>query len=67
VKVNLDPNWSHWFDEFTITPQGDDKCLLTGYVADQAALYGLIAKIGGHGIPLLSVTRVESKERSSCK
>lgn len=35
---------------------------LTGAVVDQAALYGLVAKIRDIGLPLLSVKRVEMDE-----
>jgi hypothetical protein len=62
VKGNLDLKWSDWFDGFMITPQGDDETLLTGPVADQAALYGLLAKIRDLGLPLLSVRRVGGGE-----
>ena len=60
VKGKLDPTWSDWFDGFTITPQGDDKTLLTGSVADQADLHGLLAKIRDLGLPLLAVIRQET-------
>ena len=65
VKGNLDQKWSDWFDGFTITPQAEDKrhlndaTLLTGPVADQAALHGLLVKIRDLGLPLLSVERLE--------
>lgn len=59
VKGNLDRKWSDWFDGFTITPQPADTTLLTGPVADQAALHGLLAKIRDLGLPLLSVRRGE--------
>ena len=59
VKGNLDRKWSDWFDGFTIAPQADDETLLTGSVADQAALHGLLAKIRDLGLPLLLVRRVE--------
>ena len=62
VKANLDRKWSDWFDGFTITQQADDETLLTGPVADQAALHGLLAKIRDLGLPLLLVKRVESKD-----
>ena len=62
VKGILDSKWSDWFDGFTITPQGDDETLLTGPVADQAALHGLLGKIRDLGLPLLSVKRLESTE-----
>ena len=59
VKGNLDQKWSDWFDGFTIAPQADGATLLTGPVADQAALHGLLGKIRDLGLPLLSVQRVE--------
>jgi len=62
VKGNLDQKWSDWFDGFTITPQGNDETLLTGPVADQAALHGLLGKICDLGLPLLSVKRAESQK-----
>ncbi len=58
VKGNLDQKWSSWFDGFTITPQAKDATELTGPVADQAALHGLLARIRDLGLPLLSVQRV---------
>jgi hypothetical protein len=62
VKGNLDQKWSAWFDGFTITPQANGVTLLTGPVADQTALHGLMGKIRDLGLPLLSVRRVESGE-----
>ena len=64
VKGNLDRRWSDWFDGFTITAQANDETLLTGPVADQAALHGLLAKIRDLGLPLLSVRRVEDDPSS---
>ena len=58
VKGSLDRKWSNWFDGFTIVPQ-DDETLLTGPVADQAALHGLLARVRDLGLPLLSVQRLE--------
>jgi len=61
VKGILDGKWSDWFDGFTVTPQADNATLLTGPVADQSALHGLLARIRDLGLPLLSVKRVEMK------
>jgi len=60
VKASLDRKWSDWFDGFTITPQANDTTSLTGPVADQAALHGLLGKIRDLGLPLLSVRRLET-------
>jgi len=62
VKGNLDRKWSDWFDGFTIVSQAHDETLLTGPVADQAALHGLLAKVRDLGLPLLLVKRVVSEE-----
>jgi hypothetical protein len=62
VRGLLEEQWSDWFDGFSISPQGDDKTLLTGPVADQAALHGLLSKIRELGLPLLSVERVKKEE-----
>ena len=58
VKGSLDRKWSDWFDGFTITPLASEETWLTGPVADQAALHGLLAKVRDLGLPLLSVKRV---------
>ena len=58
VKGNLDQKWSDWFDGLTITPQANDATILTGPVADQAALHGLLAKVRDLGLPLLLVKRL---------
>jgi hypothetical protein len=59
AKGNLDPKWSDWFDGFDITPETDGETLLTGTVADQAALYGMLLKLHNLGLLLLSVKRVQ--------
>jgi hypothetical protein len=62
VKGHLSPQWSDWFEGFTITNCEDGEALLSGIIPDQAALYGLLSKISNLGLPLLSVNRVESEE-----
>ena len=57
VQGILDRMWSDWFDGFTITPQPDGETWLVGRVADQAALHGILDKIGELGLPLLLVKR----------
>jgi hypothetical protein len=64
VKGHLSPQWSDWFEGFTITNSEDGEALLSGIILDQAALYGLLSRISNLGLPLLSVNRVESEEAS---
>ena len=60
VKSHLGSDWTDWFEGLTLTLGEDGDTLLTGPVADQAALHGLLKKVRDLGIPLLSVIRVES-------
>ncbi len=57
VKGRLGPEWSAWFDGFTITPQPGDETLLVGPIVDQPALYGLLVKIRDLGLTLIRVER----------
>jgi hypothetical protein len=59
VQGALNAKWSDWFDGLTISVRDNDETLLSGPVADQAALHGLLTKIRDLGLPLLSVRRVE--------
>ena len=59
LKGHLDERWTAWFEGLTITPEDDGTTLLTGPLADQAALHRLIRKVRDLGLPLLSLTHME--------
>jgi len=59
VKGRIDEHWSEWFDGLTIAHSDPDETVLTGPVRDQAALYGLIAKLRNLGLSLRSVSCIE--------
>jgi len=59
VKGQLDSEWAEWFDGLTITPTTSGETILTGPLADQTALHGVLIKIRDLGLPLLSLMRVE--------
>jgi hypothetical protein len=63
VQGQISERWAHLFDEMSIeTDQGGDAAptsMLSGPVADQAALMGLLQTLYALGLPLLSVQRVE--------
>ena len=65
VKKRIDFNWSEWFEGMTIRHTEQDETILTGTVVDQAALYGLLAKLRNLGLALVSVNSVEVEATSS--
>jgi hypothetical protein len=59
VEGVLDACWSAWFDGLEVTSDEHGQTTITGPVADQAALHGLLTKIRDLGLPLISVHRIE--------
>jgi len=66
VKGKVKESWSEWFDGLTIEFEMDaDKnpvSTLTGLLADQSALYGVLSKIQNLGLKLLSVEQVNAEQ-----
>lgn len=62
ISEQIPPEWRVWFEGLTITNLYDDGCILSGPVADQAALHGLLAKVRDLNLTLLSVTRIEPQQ-----
>ena len=64
VVGHLDSNKATWFEGLTLANEhGEDGTpitIMTGEILDQAMLHGLLTIIRDLGLPLLSVTRVES-------
>jgi hypothetical protein len=58
VAGHLSPQWADWFEDLTITFEEDGNTLLTGPLADQAALHGLLKKVRDLGLSLVSVNQV---------
>lgn len=59
VAGRLDAHWSGWFDGLAVTDGGDGTTSLSGSVADQAQLHGLLAKIRDLGLGLISVETID--------
>ncbi len=62
VGGHLNGGWSEWLDEMTLTAEPDGTTVMTGPVADQPALYGLLIKLRDLGLPLLSVARRRDRD-----
>jgi hypothetical protein len=55
IEGHIDKDWVEWLEDFSIIHQPNKETVLTGKIVDQAALYGLIAKLRDLGLKLLSV------------
>lgn len=57
IRLNghLDSHWAEWFEGLTVAPAPDGTTALSGWVMDQAALHGLLRRVGDLGMTLISV------------
>ncbi|ETP69873.1 hypothetical protein [Planococcus glaciei] len=64
IRLNghLDDRWADWFEGFSFTRASDGTTILSGAVADQAALHGLLRKVRDLGLPLISVIQVGNNQ-----
>ena len=54
VKGYLDARWNELFDGMTIAWK-NNVTTISGMVADQAALHGLLARVRDYGLVLISI------------
>ncbi len=55
IQGYLADRWSSWFDELTVCHAPDGNTVLSGILADQAALHGVLCKIRDLNLVLVSV------------
>jgi hypothetical protein len=67
LRGHLDRRHDDWLEGFSMTLQPNGETILTGWVEDQAALFGVLLRIRDLGIPLLSLNEIdpESAETES--
>ena len=54
---HLDDRWANWFDGMEILRLPEFRTRITGIVADEAALHGILSRIRDLQLPLLLVMR----------
>lgn len=65
IKGHLGFQWEDWFEDATIKWEENGETLLICPVVDQAALHGLLKKVRDLGVPLISISPVESDQPDS--
>ncbi|MCU1509000.1 MAG: hypothetical protein JWR53_702 [Glaciihabitans sp.] len=61
----LDQRWSDWFEGFTLTNESDGTTTLAGPEIDQAALHGLLRRVGDLGLTLISLNVTNPRKEES--
>lgn len=62
VRGHLSDAWVGWFDGLGIENLPNGESLLSGPVADQAALHGLLTKVRDLNLTLLAVVLIEPEQ-----
>jgi hypothetical protein len=61
AEGGLDSRWADWFEGLQVSSEGT-QMVISGLLADQPALHGLLARIRDLGMCLLSVRRLSPRE-----
>jgi len=64
LQGHLDSRWAGPMDGMAFALESDGTTALTGWLPDQAALHGLLARIRDLGVPIISIRRL-SPEREA--
>ena len=59
VQGHLDPGWQDRFEGLRVEQQEDGTTLISGYLSDQAALYGALLQLIRLGLVLFSLDTSE--------
>ena len=57
IKGTLKPDWSDWLEGLIVSHQTNGETVLTGQIPDQSALLGLLNRIHGLNLQLLSFSQ----------
>ncbi len=57
IKGTLKEDWSDWLEGLIISNQADGETILSGQIPDQSALLGLLNRIHGLNLQLISFSQ----------
>jgi hypothetical protein len=58
VEGHIGDSWSSWFEDMTVRHEESGETVLSGPLADEAALHGVLMRIRDLGLPLVEVKRL---------
>ena len=58
IKGHMGADWSDWFDGLMVANLEGGEALLSGSLADQAALHGVLARLYAMNLTLLGLRRL---------
>jgi len=61
IKGHLDESWSDWLEGLEVKLLDNGEMILFGHIGDQAALMGILNKLYGLNLTLLSVSEVNQR------
>jgi len=64
VRGHLDSKWLDWLEGLEVKLLDNGEMILSGTLVDQAALMGVLNKLNGLNLTLLSVSQVNQPERN---
>ena len=62
VKGHLDDSWTDWLEGLEVKLLDNGEMILSGPIGDQAALMGILNKLYGLNLTLLSLSKIYSKK-----
>jgi hypothetical protein len=65
VRGHLSTGWSAWFDGLDVANCPNGEVLLSGALPDQAALFGVLNRLHGLNLRLLSLTCADNSPTGS--
>jgi hypothetical protein len=67
IKGTLKQDWSDWLQGLIVSHQANGETVLSGQISDQSALIGLLNRIHGLNLELLSFSQGDKSESLNAK